>query len=44
MKGVYFRELERLKREQGIHDGEFYHYDTPLTVGHECEILSECGF
>lgn len=44
LEGVYFRELERLKREQGIHDGEFYHYDTPLTVEHECEILSECGF
>lgn len=40
-----FREtLAVLKKEQGINDGEFYHYDTPLTVRHETEALLEAGF
>lgn len=37
-------ELLRLKREQDLADGEFYHYDTPLTVEHEREALLEAGF
>jgi tRNA (cmo5U34)-methyltransferase len=37
-------ELLRLKKEQGLADEEFYHYDTPLTVGHETEALTEAGF
>lgn len=37
-------ELFRLKKEQGIQDDEFYHYDTPLTVGHEKEALLSAGF
>ena len=37
-------ELLRLKKEQGILDGEFYHYDTPLTVDHEKEALLSAGF
>ena len=37
-------ELHRLKQEQGIHDNEFYHYDTPLTVEHEKEALYTAGF
>ena len=36
--------LYELKREQGISDNEFYHYDTPLTVKHEQEALSMAGF
>lgn len=40
----YRNELFRLKKEQGIRDGEFYHYDTPLTVAHENEALIEAGF
>ena len=36
--------LVKLKKEQGIRDGEFYHYDTPLTVSHEIEALLEAGF
>ena len=40
----YRNELFRLKKEQGIIDGEFYHYDTPLTVAHESEALIEAGF
>lgn len=37
-------ELLRLKREQGIGDDAFYHYDTPLTVEHETEALRAAGF
>ena len=36
--------LLALKAEQGITDGEFYHYDTPLTVAHETQALLEAGF
>ena len=36
--------LLSLKKEQGISDNEFYHYDTPLTVEHETEALKEAGF
>ncbi len=36
--------LALLKAEQGIMDNEFYHYDTPLTVNHESEALTEAGF
>lgn len=37
-------ELLRLKAEQGVEDSGFYHYDTPLTVAHECEALQKAGF
>ena len=33
-----------LKKEQGITDDCFYHYDTPLTAAHEMETLLEAGF
>lgn len=36
--------LLRLKAEHGISDNEFYHFDTPLTVEHECEVLQKAGF
>ncbi len=41
---TFRNELLRLKKEQGIDDNEFYHYDTPLTVAHETEVLLEAGF
>ena len=37
-------ELLALRKEQGLPDGVFYHYDTPLTVEHETEALHEAGF
>ena len=40
----YFRNLDELKKEQGLSDGEFYHYDTPLTVEHETDVLRNAGF
>ena len=41
---LYRRELETLKRSEGITDGEFYHYDTPLTVDNESDALIKAGF
>lgn len=43
-EAFYQAELLRLKREQGIADGDFYHYDTPLTVAHETQALLQAGF
>lgn len=40
----YFENLQQLKKEQNITDDESYHYDTPLTVEHEIQILKEAGF
>ena len=40
----YFQNLAALKRAQGLHEETFYHYDTPLTVEHEMEVLREAGF
>ena len=41
---AYFRNLAFLKKEQGLSDDVFYHYDTPLTVEHETDILLQAGF
>ncbi len=41
---TFQNELLCLKKEQGIDDNGFYHYDTPLTVAHETEALLEAGF
>ena len=38
------QELLRLRKEQNLPDGEFYHYDTPLTVEHEKEAILAAGF
>ena len=38
------RELLRLKQAQGIEDSQFYHYDTPLTVDNEMNVLLAAGF
>ena len=40
----YRDNLLQLKAEQGIADNDFYHYDTPLTVSHETEALTQAGF
>lgn len=41
---LYRRTLTEMKKEQGLGDDEFYHYDTPLTVAHETEALLAAGF
>lgn len=43
-ENIFRQALIDLKAELGICDGEFYHYDTPLTVEHETEALIEAGF
>ena len=40
----YFETLARLKKEQGLSEDEFYHFDTPLTVEHEMDVLRRAGF
>ena len=40
----YFQNLEALKKEQGLSENEFYHYDTPLLADHEMDILRQAGF
>ena len=44
MEKEYFQNLAWLKKQQGLGDDEFYHYDTPLLVEHEMEILRGAGF
>ncbi len=44
MEKEYFQNLAALKREQGLPDDVFYHYDTPLTVEHEMDVLRQAGF
>lgn len=44
LEAEYFRNLAELKKAQGLSDNEFYHYDTPLLVEHEVEILRGAGF
>ena len=41
---MHRQRLTELKEKEGIEDGEFYHYDTPLTVKHETNALTEAGF
>jgi len=40
----YFETLAKLKKEQGLSENEFYHFDTPLTVEHEMDVLRRAGF
>ena len=40
----YFRNLKQLKKEQGLSENVFFHYDTPLTVEHESQVLKQAGF
>ncbi len=40
----YYSENKRIREEQGIPDGEFYHYDTPCTIDNQIELLSKAGF
>ena len=44
MEKEYFQNLAALKREQGLPEDVFYHYDTPLTVEHEMDVLRQAGF
>ena len=38
------QKLIEIKKAEGLSEDEFYHFDTPLTVGHEKEALMAAGF
>lgn len=43
-EAALFAENDRLRAEQGIPDGQFYHFDTPCTPAHQIETLENAGF
>ncbi|OPJ60157.1 class I SAM-dependent methyltransferase [Clostridium chromiireducens] len=43
-ENFYYRENKRIRKEQGVPDGEFYHYDTPCTIDNQIMMLSKAGF
>ena len=40
----HFSENKKLRIEQGIKDGEFYHYDTPCTIDNQIMMMKKAGF
>jgi len=40
----YFAENEHIRKEQGIPEGEFYHYDTPCTIDNQIKLFLAAGF
>ena len=40
----YYAELARHKKEQGLAEDEFYHYDTPCTIENQIKMLKNAGF
>ena len=40
----FFAENERLRREEGISPGEFYHFDTPCTIENQISMFLAAGF
>lgn len=40
----YFKEYERIRKEQNIPEGEFYHYDTPCMIDNQLKMLRIAKF
>ena len=40
----HFSENRKLRIQQGINDGEVYHYDTPCTIDNQIMMMKEAGF
>lgn len=40
----YYSEDSRLRKEQNIPEGEFFHFDTPCTVENQLKMLKAAGF
>ncbi len=40
----YFKENERIRKEQGIPEDVFCHYDTPCTIENQIKMLKAAGF
>lgn len=43
-EAFYFEENRRIRRELGIPQEEFYHYDTPCTIENQKALLGRAGF
>ena len=43
-EAAFFRELAELRRREGLDRETLVHFDTPLTLAHELELLREAGF
>lgn len=44
LEDLYFSEYDRKKKEQGLADDEYFHYDTPCTVDNQLSLLRQAGF
>ena len=40
----WFSENKRIRKEQGIGENEYFHYDTPCTVNNQIRLLNSAGF
>lgn len=40
----YYSENKRIREEQNIPEGGFYHYDTPCTIDNQIKLLTKAGF
>lgn len=40
----WYSENARIRKEQGISDDEFYHYDTPCTIENQIKMFKAAGF
>lgn len=40
----YYSENRRIREEQGIPEGEFYHFDTPCTIDNQIMMFKKAGF
>ncbi|MEZ3454488.1 MAG: class I SAM-dependent methyltransferase [Oscillospiraceae bacterium] len=40
----WYSENARIRKEQGISDDEFYHYDTPCTIENQIKMFKTAGF
>lgn len=40
----WYSENARIRKEQGISDDEFYHYDTPCTIENQIKMFKVAGF
>ena len=43
-ENYHFSENKKLRIEQGIKEGEFYHYDTPCTIENQIMMIKKAGF
>lgn len=41
---LWFAENDRIRKEQGLGEDEFYHYDTPCTIDNQIALFKGAGF